>query len=145
MSKVHAFGILLCVAISMLACSEKSGNPKSEKLESLIYQDGRCQRQLFRSATSEDSCFFSQFKQDILIDFCVTANCCPDTSRFQTSSAVSNDTIFIVVADTAANRCLCDCPYRIHAEFRKPLLSRYVVVCYYGGLMIYRETVVKET
>jgi hypothetical protein len=140
MWRLVIYGVLLCAAITMFACSEKSTKPTTE---SLIYQDGRCRQGDTRAGYIDDSCFSSEFAQNLLIDFCVLANCCPDTNRFALGSLIKGDTIVLTAVDTAANLCKCECPYRIHAEFQSLPLSRYLVLCSYNGVIVYRDTVVK--
>ena len=145
MLRLSTYGILVCAIVALLACSEKPTTSKPN-VETEIYQAGGCQRQVFnKAAAGEDSCFIPQFAEDLLIDFCVTANCCPDTNRFEATSLVKSDTIIIMVQDTAVALCLCDCPYRIHAEFRNLARSSYLVLCYYDSTLIYRNWVVKES
>jgi hypothetical protein len=141
MSRIFWLGVLACLILSLLACSESTTKPKTE---SLVYQVGRCQHTVGSAALAEDSCFTASFAQDLLIDLCLVANCCPDTNRFALSNQISNDTILIVAADTAASLCRCLCNYKARAEFHNLPLSQYLVLCSYKDSNIYREIVIRE-
>jgi hypothetical protein len=140
MSRVFWIGFLVCLILALLACSESTTTPKTE---SLIYQVGRCQGHQGTAALAEDSCFDAEFTQNLLINFCLVANCCPDTNRFALSTSINNDTISIVAVDTAGNLCSCDCDYKAHAEFQNLPLSQYLVLCSFNGSIVYRETVIR--
>ncbi len=100
--------------------------------EALLQQVAGCQRAGLARAATADSCFAYQFEDDLKLEFCVIANCCPDTNRFKLASEVRQDTIAIAVADTAARLCRCICPYLIRAEFRDLPEDHYVVACSFG-------------
>ena len=140
MSRVFWFGVLVCLILSLLACSESTTKPKTE---SLVYQVGRCQHTGGSAALAEDSCFTATFAKDLLIDLCLVANCCPDTNRFALITLINSDTVLIVAADTAANLCHCLCNYNVHAEFHNLPLSQYLVLCSYKDSIIYREIVTR--
>lgn len=76
-----------------------------------------------------DSCFSYQFHDALILDFCVTGNCCPDSNRFSFTHTVSRDTILVVVRDTAANLCRCTCSYLLRAELRNLDRDEYLVLC----------------
>jgi hypothetical protein len=95
------------------------------------------------AALTEDSCFTAAFTQDLLIDLCLVANCCPDTNRFALNTMINSDTILIAAADTAVSLCHCLCDYRVRAEFHSLPLSQYLVLCSYKDSIIYRETVTR--
>jgi hypothetical protein len=141
MSRVFWFGVLACLILSLLACSESTTKPKTE---SLVYQVGRCQGSAGITALGEDSCFTATFTQNLLIDFCLVANCCPDTNRFVLNTLINSDTILITAADTAASLCRCLCDYTVRAEFQNLPLSQYLVLCSYKDSIIYREIVTRE-
>jgi hypothetical protein len=141
MSRIFWFGVLACLILSLLACSESTTKPKTE---SLVYQIGRCQHTLGSAALTGDSCFTATFTQNLLIDFCLLANCCPDTNRFALNASINGDTILIVAADTAASLCHCLCNYKVRAEFQSLPLSQYLVLCSYNDSIVYRETVNRD-
>jgi hypothetical protein len=64
-----------------------------------------------------DSCFSYQFHDVLTVDFCITANCCPDSNRFSLGRTIDDNAIIVTVEDTAANLCRCVCRHWIHAEF----------------------------
>ncbi|TFH66053.1 MAG: hypothetical protein E4G91_00170 [Candidatus Zixiibacteriota bacterium] len=141
MSRVFWFGILACLILSLLACSESTTKPKTE---SLVYQVGRCQHSAGIAALAEDSCFTATFTKNLLVDLCLVANCCPDTNRFALSTLINSDTILITVADTASSLCDCLCNYKVRAEFQNLPLLQYLVLCSYNDSIIYREIVMRE-
>lgn len=141
MSRVFWIGVLVCLIFSLLACSESTTKPKTD---SLVYQVGRCQHGALTKPVGGDSCFAVTFAQDLRVDLCLVANCCPDTNRFALSTQIKKDTILIVAADTAANLCHCLCTYTVRAEFSNPPLSQYLVLCSYRDSIIHREIVTKE-
>ncbi len=128
----------ICVVFAIFACGDHGTTPKSD---SHIFQIGRCQGTVGSAALSADSCFVWSFGQTLLIDFCVAANCCPDTNRFALSSQIRNDTILISVTDTAASLCSCDCGYIIRAEFDSAPEYVYQVMVYYGGSLLYSREI----
>ena len=89
-----------------------------------------------------DSLFYYSFDNSLIIDFSVSANCCPDSNRFTISSDIFEDTITITVTDTAAHLCNCTCPYILHTEFYDLPRDCYVVIIYYYGKIKYMEEVV---
>jgi len=136
--------LLSVLAVLVLAASftcEKSTEPEPWGGEYTLFQVPGCQSDALAYSFSEDSCFTYQFETDLLLDFCVTANCCPDTNRFVLSADVREDTIAIAVHDTAAHLCDCICLYFIHAEFYDLPLDHYVVACTYYDTLAYQESV----
>lgn len=105
-----------------LACDRSTGPEQHH----LLYQISGCGGELAKSFVA-DSCFTYQFDTDLVIDFCVTANCCPDSSRFALSHEIIHDNITITVQDTAARLCRCICNYVIHTEFYELPLEHYIV------------------
>lgn len=119
-----------------LACDQ----PEVEPYYSLEQIDG-CSSVLARAVTA-DSCFTYLFDSNLIIDFCVTANCCPDSDRFVLSADIISNNISITVQDTAADLCRCICPYLVHAEFCELPLDDYLVRVLVGtDSLIYEETV----
>ena len=140
MSRYYGFAVILFILLALLACSDSSTKPK---VESVAYQVGRCDHDMIRSLESDDTCFSAEFAQDLVIDLCLTANCCPDTNRFAMITQIRNDTAFVAVTDTAQHLCHCLCDYHAHAEFYGPPLSQYLVICSYQDSVIYSETVTR--
>jgi len=73
-----------------------------------------------------------------------TANCCPDSNRFSLSYGIRNDTITVVVVDTAAHLCRCICRYVIRGEFKDLPLDHYVFACNYDNKLVYLEHVYRR-
>jgi hypothetical protein len=116
---------LAAIATLLLGC-EKSTEPQNPRIVS--YQVPGCQAQLGKLASS-DSCFSYQFHQALVVEFCMVANCCPDSNRFRLRSNVGNDTIFVSVSDTAPPLCNCLCPYVLHFEFYDLPRDSYTFFC----------------
>ena len=126
---------------AFLAC-EQSPEPQKWGGEYQLYQVNGCQDGELSKAATGDSCFTYQFDSDLILDFCVSANCCPDSGRFTLEQAIQNDSITITVLDTAANLCFCDCSYIIHAEFYDmPEDMYYVDILTGDGQLLYRQEV----
>jgi len=107
-----------------------------------LYQANGCQSGELSKAAVGDSCFNYQFDADLILDFRVSANCCPDSNRFVLSTDIRSDTIAISVQDTAANLCLCTCNYIVHAEFYDmPEDMYYVNIVAGDGQLLYEEEV----
>ncbi len=141
MLRVFWLGILTCAMLPLLGCSEST---TKEDIESLVYQVGRCQNSAGSAALAGDSCFSATFTQNLIVDLCLVANCCPDTNRFALSTEIKGDTITITAADTAASLCHCVCGYKVRAEFHDVPLSQYLVLCSYQDSIIYREIVTRQ-
>ncbi|MFB0515088.1 MAG: hypothetical protein ACETWG_00605 [Candidatus Neomarinimicrobiota bacterium] len=120
--------IPVTILLAVILC-EKSIEPEPLSEEFLLYQVPGCQGNLQKS-TFEDSCFNYQFEEDLILDFCVWGNCCPDSNRFVLFAEIRNDTLAITVLDTAGRGCWCLCNYTIHAEFSEPILDQYWVDIY---------------
>jgi hypothetical protein len=107
------------LAISVLALliptCEQSTDPRSPAVSA--FQVPGCGGR-FLKTTASDSCFSYQFHDALVVDFCASANCCPDSDRFSFRHRVSHDTIMVTIADTAAPLCRCICNYVFHMEFR---------------------------
>jgi hypothetical protein len=95
--------------------------------------------------TATDSCFSYQFQDALVVDFCASANCCPDSNRFSFRHRISQDTIMVTIADAAASLCRCICNYVLHMEFRDLPGDNYVFFCtredYSDRVVIYSERV----
>lgn len=132
---------LLMMFCMIPACNDTGTNPENAQGSAKLYQIEGCQRTGVEKSFPGDSCFSYMFTEDLTVDFCVSANCCPDSNRFALSYKISGDTIAAAIADTAANLCRCTCTYVIHAEFSRLRLDRYVLVCTYEGITVYKEGV----
>jgi hypothetical protein len=131
--------LLGATLLSMLSCSDQP--TESETVKAQLYQIPGCGGHGLAKTAVGDSCFSYKFAQDLVVDFCVSANCCPDSQRFRFTHDIRHDTIFVAVTDTAANLCRCMCNYVIHAEFTDLPRDHYVFCCYYGEAMVYNEKV----
>jgi hypothetical protein len=140
MKKVLSRMLWLGIALSIVGCDLIPQPPDSRNQ---LFQIAGCQSQN-SIATLIDSCFTCQFQDRLIIDFCVTGNCCPDSNRFQLSHQIIDDHITLTAIDTAANLCNCMCPYVIHAEIYGLPLDRYIVTCFVNHEMAYREEVRRE-
>jgi len=138
------------LALSLLAiafgCSDKSSDPGDTDgvNKGQIFQVPGCAAEGLAKPSWEDSCFSYQFDTRLLIDFCVQANCCPDSNRFELSYAVLGDTIVVAAEDTAASLCDCICPYVIHLELHDLPLDHYVFACDYDVGIVYEEDIWRQ-
>jgi hypothetical protein len=136
-------GLFFVIAMSVgifFSCSDKSSNPGNQQVKASLYQVGGCQSHLAK-VSEVDSCFSYQFGEKLVVDFCLTGNCCPDSNRFVLSHKISNDTIYIVAVDTAEHLCRCICKYVIHAEFENLPLSHYIFYCADSNIVYYDQVV----
>jgi|GEM_PF-696133 len=120
------FGLLILICIS---CHEKSSEPELQSIVSFSSQSSKCLSHGLSKRNSFDSLFTYSFTDSLIIDFSVSANCCPDSNRFNVLYTAVNDTLIITVIDTAAYGCRCICPYLIHAEFGNLPNNHYIVRC----------------
>jgi hypothetical protein len=95
-----------------------------------------------------DTCFQYNFGERLLVRFCATGNCCPDSNRFSFRHRISRDTIYVTIADTAAQSCRCFCSYALLMEFNGLERSSYVFLCsredYSSQSILYAERVVRQ-
>lgn len=125
MKKLMILTFILAVGFS---CKNKSTNPESQAV-SFTYQTSSCISLVTNIRSSVDSIFTYTFTGPLVLDFSVSANCCPDSNRFVLSYAIPNDTIIVTVADTAQSLCRCVCTYMAHVVIAGLQQNRYVVRC----------------
>jgi hypothetical protein len=123
--KLNIIHFSLISTILIMNCGR---NPYPEVV-TFYSQSSKCLLNGLSKSADLDSVFTYLFDNNLLIDFSVTANCCPDSNRFSISQITGTDTIIISVADTAQNLCKCVCPYMIHVEFENLSKDHYVVRC----------------
>ena len=109
-------GLALLIGLSTLPACDKSVGPGGSS-DAVVEIAGCKSVGLDKAGISNDSCFSYSFHDILVADFCVSANCCPDSNRFSIMHTISNDTIAVTIADTAARLCRCICTHRVHAEF----------------------------
>jgi hypothetical protein len=120
------------VIFSFYSCSENNvTETENTQITFSSHQITGCNNSGLLKTTNEDSCFAYSFNDALKIDFCVVGNCCPDSQRFISDYNISSDTIFVSVADTAANLCYCICNYTIHVELLGLTKDKYLFVCDY--------------
>lgn len=134
--------LIYSIVLFLITCS--GSVTEMENNDSFIYQIPGCQNQSLARTTMEDSCFTYEFKDKLIIDFCVVANCCPDTDRFSISSFVNDDTITVTVVDTAANLCDCVCEYIIHSEFDELFSNEIFFICYFNNEILYQKSLIRS-
>ncbi|MGK9475241.1 hypothetical protein [Melioribacter sp. OK-6-Me] len=124
--------ILISIIIASYGCEVSNTEPEAHNFrfeqldgcQTLLYQNS-----LDKSTAAKDSCFNYSFNENLVVEFCVRGNCCPDSNRFAVDGKVVGDTINIAVKDTAANLCRCICNYIILAEFQNLTGDEYFVKC----------------
>ena len=133
--------VLSVLAVFMLGCE---GSTEPDAPDVVAFQVPGCGANLLK-ASATDSCFSYQFHDALIVDFCATANCCPDSNRFSFNQRISHDTIMVTIADTAAHLCRCICTYVLHMEFRDLPGDSYVFFCtredYSSRIVFYSERV----
>ena len=134
--------ILVTFLLNLFACSGTVTDIENEN--SIFYQIPGCQNNVLAKSAIDDSCFNYTFNQILIVDFCVSANCCPDSNRFDLSDKISNDTIFVAVTDTAAQLCHCICDYKIHFEKYNLPLNSYLFYCSYNDEILYAVRVIRK-
>lgn len=111
--------------VFMMACN----NPTEPEIPAaILFQSQGCLPQSGLKAAAS-TCFSYRFDDILLVEFCAEGNCCPNTNRFTFSPEMREDTIFVTIADTAANLCRCTCTYMLHAGFSDLELDSYVFIC----------------
>jgi hypothetical protein len=134
--------LLAVLAFLSMSCLE-STNPGSR--DTAAYQLPGCIRGLDKGP---DSCFSYRFQDVLVAEFCASGNCCPDSNRFLIGSVIEHDTIVVIIADTAAHLCRCNCTYRLHVELADLPLSSYLFICrredYSSQAILYSERVYRE-
>ena len=134
----------MLVLLYAISCTtENSTEPESEIITFNAYQDGGCNYTTLAKTTLNDSCFSYSFEDTLKIDFCVIANCYPDSSRFVIDYDIHLDTIFVSVADTAESICHCICNYTIHLDLVGLSQSQYFFSCDYNDTTAYNEQIIK--
>jgi hypothetical protein len=118
------FFLLLCSS-----CTEKSTGPEDLAPGSFSAQSSKCLATALSKTASADSIFTYTFTDQLVVDFSVHGNCCPDSNRFQVTHTESFDTLTIAVTDTARNLCRCICPYMIHAAYGALSNDNYMLRC----------------
>ena len=135
--------LLLVLVIGSVNCKKAiTQSPDFRGIGDLIQLDG-CARGALEKTSDADSCFTWSFTENLIADFCVTANCCPDTDRFQLGYSIKAGAIHVMVQDTAQNLCRCICPYLIHAEFSELEKDSYHFFVEYNDSVLYDRQVIR--
>jgi len=121
----YALFAMFTLPLLILSCNI-STEPADSTMVAL--QVGGCQHGLGKSI-SGDSCFTYQYHDALILDFCASGNCCPDSNRFSFTHRVSQDTIVVTVSDTAAHLCRCICTYLLHVEIYNLDRDEYILLC----------------
>jgi hypothetical protein len=137
-----------CVALAigllalLIPTCEQSTDTQSPGVSA--FQVPGCGSHLLK-VTATDSCFSYQFHDALIVEFCMSANCCPDSNRFSFRHRISQDSIMVTIADTARPLCNCICTYVLHMEFRDLPADDYIFFCtrsdYSDRVVFYSERV----
>jgi len=142
--KIGSLMLIIFVLFYVFSCTtDNSTEPEDKTITFNSYQVGGCNGSPLAKIAINDSCFSYSFNDTLKVDFCVTANCCPDSQRFATDYDIKSDTIFVTVADTAARLCHCVCNYTIHLDIVGLSENQYVFHCNYYDEIVYNENVNK--
>ena len=140
-NSIILFGILSLIVLT--SCTKYwPFNHSDQDVSFSGYQIPGCNQNggLFKTLYN-DTCFAYTFDENLTIDCCVNANCCPDEGRFEILQQIKNDTIFVTIADTAANLCNCICNYIVHLEWENLPKNAYTFICYAEEGLKYKESV----
>lgn len=142
--KIISLMLIIFVLFYVFSCTtDNSTEPEDDTITFNSYQVGGCNGSSLSKIAENDSCFLYSFDDTLKVDFCVIANCCPDSQRFVADYNIKSDTIFVSVADTAAKLCRCVCNYTIHLDFNGLSEKQYVFYCNYYDQIVYNENIVK--
>ncbi len=132
------FTLLLAILWSCkqdnIPLTAKAGQPHFSAV-----QAAGCYHGPLADKTSSETCFDYSFKDTLKVIFCLPANCCPDSNRFDFTLGLSNDTINLAIQDTAADLCDCICTYRIFANVSGLNKEHYLFNCFYRDSLYYSE------
>lgn len=121
--------LLLTIMIAVFSILKCSDEVVQSTLKSSFYQVKGCNKVALGKVTGESPCFNYTFNEKLVLEFCVSGNCCPDSNRFETRALVEKDTITITVKDIAPNLCKCMCNYFVHGEIESLQAESYTVKC----------------
>jgi hypothetical protein len=120
-----------------ISCADTSTNVV-QSVQANLYQDGACLGSALKLSSadknffkifSDDTSFSYTFTDTLIVNFWAIADCSSKSNLFSLTYSIRNDTIFVVVVDTAKSNANCDCKYPIQAEFVNLPLNHYV---FYG-------------
>jgi hypothetical protein len=126
MFRAHHFLVPVASFALLIEACDRTTAPDSTRVVS--YQIPGCTGQ-GEKRSAGDSCFSYQFHDALVVDFCASGNCCPDSDRFSIQHTVENNTITVTIADTAAHLCRCNCVYVLHVELHDLHRDSYLLVC----------------
>ena len=132
---------MMLVVCILAVCQKSANSPSESRATGDLIQLAGCARDVLEKASDADSCFTYTFGDNLTVDFCVTANCCPDTDRFQLDYSIGAGSIQVTVLDTAENLCRCICPYLIHTEFTELSEDSYHFIVEYNESVLYEKQV----
>lgn len=137
--------VIIFLLFIFISCKESSVAPESS---AKIFQLPDCRPSINKKSSDIliDSCFTYTFNERLIIDFCVSGNCCSDENRFLIKNSIFKDTITVTIADTAANLCRCICNYIIHGEFESLPYDSYTIICkdFSNSVVFYTKRVIKN-
>ena len=141
--------LLIAVLFILFGC-EKASTPLNHNQESTIITSHFCQipgcqghSNNLAKSLSNSNCFLYFWDDTLKLEFCVLANCCPDTNRFDFNSVIEGNIISVTVIDTAAHLCYCICNYRLHLDFTGLSKEEYIFKCSYYDSLVYSEKIAK--
>ena len=137
MNTVNSKLILGLLVLVNISCKEKSTEIVNNQSPLFSYSSSKCVSYTLNRIDPYalnrdepyDSSFSYTFTDKLIVDFSVPANCCPDSNRFIVSNTFNNDTLLIMVVDTAEYVCKCICTYLIRAVYENLTNDHYIVRC----------------
>ena len=134
------FAWIFIVILAVYWCTENSTNIvfEDQSRVSVFEQIPGClEWKLTKTEIRDSVCFHYDFHQNLKLELCLPANCCPDSNRFDYSYEVHNDTIHFTALDTAQDLCDCICTYQIQTEISGLLKDTYIFQCLYEDKTVY--------
>ena len=138
---------IFAAVIALYCCSQNSINSIPDSQSSvLVFEQipGCLEGNPAKTAARDAACFQYDFQQNLKLELCLPANCCPDSARFDYNCTVGSDTIYFTVQDTAQELCDCMCTYKIQTEISGLQRDVYIFKCFYKGLTAYDTLVYRS-
>jgi hypothetical protein len=117
------------------ACDDSSINQtKDSHASAYSLSIDSCQKNHPLLKTSQNSMLSYSFSNDsIIIKAFFISNCCPEKNRFVTSTTLHNDSLKLMVRDTAQGLCDCPCNYEIQTIVKAFNYDTLHFACEYHG------------
>ena len=135
--------LILLVFVYLTSCGQSTSIEKEDP-NFKAHQIPGCVQDLPKNSPIFKSCFSYSFEDTLKVDLCLSSNCCPDSSRFDYSYLLSDDTIKVTVVDVAEHLCRCTCNYIILSEITGLEQDEYIFECIYYDSVYYQQCVIRK-